>query len=90
MVTLKKTKTTPLFVTKKAPNMWNLTNWQGCKKRAGLRACNTILMLNVCRTVIKLSTVHLKITRYTNRLHNKTEGVHPPDCGVHTFAEQRV
>lgn len=34
-------------------------------------------MLGVYRTVIKLSTVHSSITRYTNMLHNETESVHP-------------
>lgn len=41
------------------------------------------MMLEVYRTVIKLSTVHWSITRYTNMLHNKTEresASHPVVC----------
>lgn len=37
---------------------------------------NTTLTLGIYRTVIKLSTVHSSITRYTNMLHNETESVH--------------
>lgn len=48
-----------------------------CKKKAGLKGYNPTLMLGVYRTVIKLSTVHSSITRYTNMLHNETESVHP-------------
>lgn len=33
-------------------------------------------MLGVYRTVIKLSTVHWSITRYTNMFYNETESVH--------------
>lgn len=47
------------------------------REKLVLKGYDTTLMLGVYRTVIKLSTVHSSITRYTNMLHNETESVHP-------------